>query len=88
MIGVAKRNAGIAVSALKAPVESDTAGPAASKDERPSVPARQIAALRKTEPDNNQRNSENKPPHRHFWLWRALGKVAHLGGQQGSEVKH
>ena len=74
MIGLAKRNAGTDVSTRNASVESDTARPAASQDERPSVPARKPVARPKTEPPKNQKNSENNPPHRRFWLWRALGK--------------
>jgi len=95
MVGVAKRNARIDVPAPKTRIESDTTAPtasqderpAASQDEKPAVPARKPATRPKTQPNNNQKNSENNPPHRRFWLWRALGKVAHPRGQQGSEVK-
>jgi serine/threonine-protein kinase len=87
MIGLAKRNAGTGVSTRNASIESDAARPAASQDARPSVTARKPVAHPKTEPPKNQKNSENNPPHRRFWLWRALGKVAHPRGQQASEVK-
>ena len=80
-----------AVLALVERVRPDcTSAPAtqsSSSRQRESNRGPKPASRPKTEPNNNQKNSENNPSHRRFWLWRALGKVAHPRGQQGSEVK-